>query len=51
MNSKKIGYKMILGTSGTYTEITRSPLPQNNGSLTLPFFGGNYLIVLLDNVY
>ena len=28
---------------------TRSPLPQNNGNLPLPFFGGNYPIVLLDN--
>ena len=30
---------------------TRSPLPQNNGNLPLPFFGGNYPIVLLDNIY
>ena len=30
--------------------ITRSPLPQNNGNLTLPFFGGNYLVFLLDNI-
>ena len=30
---------------------TRSPLPQNNGNLTLPFFGGNDPIVLLDNIY
>ena len=28
---------------------TRSPLPQNNGNLPLPFFGGNYPIVLLKN--
>ena len=25
-------------------EITRSTLPQNNGNLPLPFFGGNYPI-------
>ena len=31
--------------------ITRSPLPQNNGNLTLTIFGGNYLIVLLNNIY
>ena len=30
---------------------TISPLPWNNGNLPLPFFGGNYLIVLLDNIY
>ena len=24
-----------------YVGITRSPLPQNNGNLPLPFFGGN----------
>ena len=28
--------------------ITRSPLPQNNDNLPLPFFGGNYPIVLLN---
>ena len=31
--------------------ITRSTLPQNNGNLPLPFFGGNFPIVLLDNIY
>ena len=30
---------------------TRSPLPKNNGNLPLTFFGGNYPIVLLDNIY
>ena len=30
--------------------ITRSPLPQNDGQLHLPFFGGNYPIVILDNI-
>ena len=30
---------------------TRSPLSQNNGNLPLPFFGGNYPNVLLDNIY
>ena len=30
---------------------TRSPLPQNNGNLPLPFFGGNCPIVLLNNIY
>ena len=29
----------------------RSTLPQNNGNLHLPFFGGKYPIVLLDNIY
>ena len=28
--------------------ITRYLLPQNNGNLTLPFFGDNYPIFLLD---
>ena len=32
-------------------EITRSTLPQNIGNLPLPFFGGNYPIVLLNNMY
>ena len=31
--------------------ITRYPLPQNNGNLLLPSFGGNYPIILLDNIY
>ena len=31
--------------------ITRSTLPRNNGNLPLPFFGGNYPIVLLNNMY
>ena len=31
--------------------IIRSPLPQNNGNLPLPFFGGNCHIVLLNNIY
>ena len=34
-----------------YMGVTRSPLPKNNGNLPLPFFGGNYSIVLLDNIY
>ena len=32
-------------------EITRSPLLQNNSNLPLPFFGSDYLIFLLDNIY
>ena len=35
----------------TYKGITRSTSPWNNGNLLLPFFGGNYSIVLLDNIY
>ena len=31
--------------------ITRYTLLQNNGNLPLPFFGGNYPIVLLDKIY
>ena len=34
-----------------YKVITFYPLPQNIGNLTLPFFGGDYPIVLLDNIY
>ena len=34
-----------------YMVMTHSPLPQNNGNLTLTFFGGNYPIVLLNNIY
>ena len=34
-----------------YMGINRSPLPWNNGNITLPFFGGNFPIVLLDNIY
>ena len=31
--------------------IYHSPLPQYNVNLPLPLFGGNYPIVLLDNIY
>ena len=31
--------------------ITPTPLPQNNGNLALPFFGGYYPIALLDKIY
>ena len=34
-----------------YMGFTRSPLPRNNVNLHLPFFGGNYPIVHLDNIY
>ena len=34
-----------------YMGFTRSPLPRNNCNLPLPYFGGNYPIVLLDNIY
>ena len=35
---------------GAQMGITHSTLPRNNGNLPLPFFGGNYTIVPLDNV-
>ena len=31
--------------------ITHYTLPWNNSNLTLPFFDGNFTIVLLDNIY
>ena len=31
--------------------LTRSLLPQNNGNLTLPFFGDNYPMFLLNSIY
>ena len=34
-----------------YMVIACSLLPKNNGNLPLPFFGGNYPIVLLYNIY
>ena len=34
-----------------YIGNTCSTLPQNDGNLPLPFFGGNYPIFLLDNIY
>ena len=34
-----------------YMVITRSPSPQNNDNLPLPFFCGNYSIFLLNNIY
>ena len=34
----------------SYMGINRSTLPQNNGNLPLPFFGGNCTIVLLNNI-
>ena len=36
---------------GAQIGITCSPLPLNNGNLPLPFFGGNYPIVLLNDTY
>ena len=38
-------------TSPPLMGITRSTLPQNNVNLPLPFFGSNYPIVLLNNIY
>ena len=37
--------------SNPYMGITRSTLTRNNVNLPLPFFGGNYLIVLLNTIY
>ena len=31
--------------------ITRSPLPQNNGNLPSAYFGGNFPIAILENIY
>ena len=31
--------------------INRYTLPQNTGNLPLPFFGGNYPVVLLNNIH
>ena len=41
----------IIMYADTYMAFTRSPLPRNNGNLPLPSFGGNYPIILLDNIY
>ena len=35
----------------SYMGMTCSPLPINNDNSTLPFFGGNYSIFLLDNIH
>ena len=43
-NSKGLGCHAYMG-------ITHSPLAQSNGNLPLPFFGGNYPIFLLRNIY
>ena len=45
------GIIWLTGTSGTLMVITCYPLPQNNGNLPLPFFGGNYPIILLGDIY
>ena len=37
-------------TSVAYMGITRYPLPQKNGNLSVPFFVGNYLIVFVNNI-
>ena len=39
----------IICSGNTYIGFIHYPLPQNNGNLTLTFFGGNYHIFLLDN--
>ena len=39
------------GGPEAYMGFTHSLLPLNNGNLPLPFFGGDYPIVLLDNIY
>ena len=33
---------------GAYMVITRSPLPQHQGELPLPLFGGNFWVILHD---
>ena len=38
-------------TLTAYTVIACFKLTKNNGNLPLPFFGGNYPIVILDNIY
>ena len=48
---KRLFPKLIKALFGVDMKITCSPLPQNNGNLPLPFFGGNYPIVLLENIY
>ena len=40
-----------ISSLSAYMGFTRSQLPQNNGNSPLPSFGGNYLNVLLDNIY
>ena len=35
----------------TYMGINRSPLPQNNGNLPLPFFGDSHPIIILYQIY
>ena len=47
----KMGYIQSRYLLKEYMGITHSPLPQNNGNLPLPFFGGNYPIVLPHNFY
>ena len=39
------------GDPEAYIGFTHSLLPQNNGNLPLSFIGGDYPIVLLDNIY
>ena len=41
----------VLDFMDNFGGFTRSPLPRNIGNLPLPFFGGNYPIVLLYNIY
>ena len=49
--ARVIGRILRFPSSCPQMEISRSPLLQNNVNLTLPFFGGNYPIVILDSIY
>ena len=45
-----IFYFFNLVRQKSYMGITCSPLPQNNGNLPLPFFGGNHSEDILEGV-
>ena len=41
---------VMVGAYDSYKVIYFSPFLKNNGNIPLPLFGGNYPIVILDNI-
>ena len=51
MQNLLVQFTDVFDLRRAHMAITCSTLAQNNGNLPLSFFGGNYPIVLLNNIY